>query len=275
MEFEHVRILNFEGAFRGMRNPLNSWAKSDSFFGYAPIINGSVREDLLKQVVESWAEKEKDIPKDDKRRIMKREDYQSFLKENGLFNYSRDNHIYEYAYIGPNDMGLAKKLKNAGSEHRKFLRQIIVSVDITAPLYWWKEFDTYKVGTVSNSTSTMHTLATTPITLDCFEIDDYSNGYNNEYGIINFKEENEIEYIIQYLEKLRIKYNETKDKKYWKELIRWLPESWLQKRTITFNYENLLSMGLQRDNHKLTEWHSFIEWESYLPYADQLLFFDF
>ena len=275
MEFEHVRILNFEGAFRGMRNPLNSWGKSDSFFGYAPIINGSVREDLLKQVAESWAEKEKNIPKDDKRRIMKREDYQSFLKENGLFNYSRDNHIYEYAYIGPNDMGLAKKLKNAGSEHRKFLRQIIVSVDITAPLFWWKEFDTYKVGTVSNSTSTMHTLATTPITLDCFEIDDYSNGYNNEYEIINFKEENEIEYIIQYLEKLRIKYNETKDKKYWKELIRWLPESWLQKRTITFNYENLLSMGLQRDNHKLTEWHSFIEWESYLPYADQLLFFDF
>ena len=275
MEFEHVRILNFEGAFRGMRNPLNSWAKGDSFFGYAPIIRGSVREDLLKQVAENWAEKEKDIPKDDKRRIMKREDYQSFLKENGLFNYSRDNHIYEYAYIGPNDMGLAKKLKNAGSEHRKFLRQIIVSVDITAPLYWWKEFDTYKVGTVSNSTSTMHTLATTPITLDCFEIDDYSNGYNNEYGIINFKEENEIEYIIQYLEKLRIKYNETKDKKYWKELIRWLPESWLQKRTITFNYENLFSMVLQRDNHKLTEWHSFIEWESYLPYADQLLFFDF
>ena len=275
MEFEHVRILNFEGAFRGMRNPLNSWKKSDSFFGYAPIIRGSVREDLLKQVAESWAEKEKDIPKDDKRRIMKREDYQSFLKENGLFNYSRDNHIYEYAYIGPNDMGLAKKLKNAGSEHRKFLRQIIVSVDITAPLFWWKEFDTYKVGTVSNSTSTMHTLATTPITLDCFEIDDYSNGYDNEYGIINFKEENEIQYIIQYLEKLRIKYNETKDKKYWKELIRWLPESWLQKRTITFNYENLLSMGLQRDNHKLTEWHSFIEWESYLPYADQLLFFDF
>ena len=275
MEFEHVRILNFEGAFRGMRNPLNSWVKSDSFFGYAPIINGSVREDLLKQVAENWAEKEKNIPKDDKRRIMKREDYQSFLKENGLFNYSRDNHIYEYAYIGPNDMGLAKKLKNAGSEHRKFLRQIIVSVDITAPLFWWKEFDTYKVGTVSNSTSTMHTLATTPITLDCFEIDDYSNGYNNEYGIINFKEENEIQYIIQYLEKLRIKYNETKDKKYWKELIRWLPESWLQKRTITFNYENLLSMGLQRDNHKLTEWHSFIEWESYLPYANQLLFFDF
>lgn len=273
MEFEHVRILNFEGALRGMRNPLNSWRKSDSFFGYAPIIKGSVREDLLKQVAESWAEKEKDIPKDDKRRIMKREDYQSFLKENGLFNYSRDNHIYEYAYIGPNDMGLAKKLKNAGSEHRKFLRQIIVSVDITAPLFWWKEFDTYKVGTVSNSTSTMHTLATTPITLDCFEIDDYSN--DNEYGIINFKEENEIQYIIQYLEKLRIKYNETKDKKYWKELIRWLPESWLQKRTITFNYENLLSMGLQRDNHKLTEWHSFIEWESYLPYADQLLFFDF
>ena len=275
MEFEHVRILNFEGAFRGMRNPLNSWAKSDSFFGYAPIIRGSVREDLLKQVAERWAEKERDIPKDDKRRIMKREDYQAFLKDNGLFNYSRDNHIYEYAYIGPNDMGLAKKLKNAGSEHRKFLRQIIVSVDITAPLFWWKEFDTYKVGTVSNSTSTMHTLATTPITLDCFEIDDYSNGYDNEYGIINFKEENEIQYIIQYLEKLRIKYNETKDKKYWKELIRWLPESWLQKRTITFNYENLLSMGLQRDNHKLTEWHSFIEWESYLPYADQLLFFDF
>ena len=174
-----------------------------------------------------------------------------------------------YYKIGKNDLDLMQRLIKAGSEHRKFLRQIFVSVDITAPLYWWKEFDTYKVGTVSNSTSTMHKLASTPITTDCFEMDDFSE------IIDNYKNGKLWQIIITYLEQLRQGYNEPKDKRYWKELIRLLPESWLQKRTITMNYENILNMYQQRKHHKLTEWsESFINWVRTLPYAQELLFLD-
>ena len=163
---------------------------------------------------------------------------------------------YEEFVIGKNDLELSQKLIKAGSEHRKFLRQIFVSVDITAPLYWWKEFDTYKVGTVANSTSTMHKLASTPITIDCFEHGEWIP-----------------ETTINNLERLRNCYNLTKDKVVWKKLIVNLPESWLQTRTVTMNYENLLSMINQRKNHKLTEWSvDFIQWAKTLPYAEELLF---
>ena len=214
MKFEQTQVMNFEGALRGMRNPLASWHKSDSKY--------------------DWAYGE--VP--------------AFV-------------------IGENDMGLAKRLIAGGTEHRKFLRQIMVSVDITAPLYWWKEFDTYKVGTTSNSTSTMHKLASTPITMDCFETDDYQDHLSalNERTLSTFIGEE----LIPYLEALRQKYNETKDKRYWKELIRWLPNGWLQTRTITMNYENLRSMYHQRENHKLTEWHSFCDWVKSLPYAQELI----
>ena len=172
----------------------------------------------------------------------------------------------ENTSIGKNDLELMQKLIKAGAEHRKFLRQIFVSVDITAPLYWWKEFDTYKVGTVSNSTSTMHKLASTPITIDCFEMDGFSE------IIDNFKIDLSWQTIVTYLEQLRQRYNETKDKRYWKELIRLLPESWLQKRTITMNYENILNMYRQRKNHKLAEWSkSFCDWVKTLPYAEELI----
>lgn len=182
----------------------------------------------------------------------------------------------ENTVIGKNDMELAQKLIKAGSEHRKFMRQIFVSVDITAPLYWWKEFDTYKVGTVANSTSTMHKLASTPITLDCFEMDDFEEVFSkrcDSMPIEGFWNHS----LMPYLESLRIKYNETKDKHYWKELIRLLPESWLQKRTVTMDYENLLAMCSkgQRRFHKLTEWsEAFIGWARELPYAPQLIFID-
>lgn len=173
--------------------------------------------------------------------------------------------------IGSNDLELMQKLIKAGSEHRKFMRQILVSVDITAPLYWWKEADTYKVGTVSNSTSTMHKLASTPITMDCFEMDDFSE-INIESEDFSFPITSTWKSIIDDLESLRQKYNETKDKRYWKELIRLLPESWLQKRTITMNYENILNMYWQRKNHKLTEWsESFCDWVRTLPYAEELI----
>lgn len=160
-----------------------------------------------------------------------------------------------YYKIGKNDLELAQKLIKAGSEHRKFLRQIFVAVDITAPLYFFKELDTYKVGTVSNSTSTMHKLASTPITMDCFE---------NGEMIYSFT--------VAELEMNRLKYLETKDKNEWKRLIVNLPESWLQKRTITMNYENILNMYRQRKNHKLTEWSkSFCDWVKTLPYAEELI----
>lgn len=204
MKFEHTEVFNFEGALRGMRNPLNSWKKSDSVWD----TNG---------------------------------------------NY----------VIGENDMLLAQRLIRAGSEHRKFLRQISVCVDITAPLFWWKEADTYKVGTTANSTSTMHKLKDTPITIECFEIGDYKRD--------KFVEE----LLIPYLENLRLQYKETNDKTYWKELVRWLPNGWLQTRTVTLNYENIYSMIRQRSTHKLTEWSKdFIAWAESLPYAKELLFLD-
>lgn len=180
----------------------------------------------------------------------------------------------ENTVIGENDLKLAQTLIKAGSEHRKFMRQIFVSVDITAPLYWWKEFDTYKVGTVSNSCSTMHKLADTPITKECFEMDDFEN---IEVGVQNFIISQYWFDYIECLESLRKKYNKTKDKHYWKELIRLLPESWLQKRTVTMDYENLLAMCSkgQRRFHKLTEWSkAFIDWARTLPYAQELIFID-
>lgn len=180
-------------------------------------------------------------------------------------------------FIGENDLLLAQKLIKAGSEHRKFMRQIFVSVDITAPLYWWKEFDTYKVGTVANSCSTMHKLADTPITESCFAYPPLSDRINPMAEVIRKHKMSEIDY----LERLRKEYNKTvnKDikKELWKALITDLPEGWLQKRTVTMNYENLLgicSKG-QRRFHKLTEWsEAFICWARTLPYAQEFLFLD-
>ena len=208
----------------------------------------------------------------------------SWNKSDSVFNGF--NGKIENTVIGKNDLELMQKLIKAGSEHRKFLRQIFVAVDITAPLYWWKEFDTYKVGTVSNSCSTMHKLANTPITKECFEMDDFEDmpprmfKCKDEYGD-TYEENNLCNFVsldlfwchlIDVLNDYRVHYNETKDKRYWKELIRLLPESWLQKRTITMNYENILNMYRQRKNHKLTEWSkSFCDWVKTLPYAEELI----
>ena len=225
MKFENTEVWGFKHAIRGMRNPLESWSKSDTF------INGNCGTDCSCE------------------------------------NCSQTEGIE----IGERDLFLMQKLIKAGSEHRKFLRQIFVSVDITAPLYWWKEFDTYKVGTVSNSTSTMHKLADTPITEDCFEMGGFED-FDLEAEDFNFPLKSIWAELTSDLELCRKKYNETKDKRYWKELIRLLPESWLQKRTITMNYENILNMYRQRKNHKLTEWSkSFCDWVKTLPYAEELI----
>lgn len=188
-----------------------------------------------------------------------------------------DSIFYPTVKIGENDMNLAKRLISAGPEHRKFLRQIMVSVDITGPLFWFKEFDTYKIGTTANSSSTMHTIMRNPITIDNFEMDDYSHMLSlDKYTCVHGDEAEFViddawEDVLTICNKLRDKYLETKDKRYWKELIRILPESWLQTRTITMNYENLYSIVRQRAGHKLTEWAKFIEWVSTLPYANEFL----
>lgn len=179
-------------------------------------------------------------------------------------------------FIGDNDLDLMQRLIKAGNPHDKFMRQIFVSVDITAPLFFWKEMDQYKVGTTTNSQSTMHKLSTTPITMDCFETDDYDGTlkiFDNE----PYKEDTYIDEIweddIYILETIRQRYLETKDKRYWKALIRRLPESWLQTRTWTANYEVIRNIVHQREGHKLTEWKSFIDWVKSLPYAEELIFY--
>ena len=230
MKFENIRVYNFENALRGMRNPLASWKKIDSEFGVRPRV---------------------EVP------------------EGAVITHEYENGLCEYAKIGPNDMGLAKRLIAGGSEHRKFLRQIFVTVDITAPLYYFKEFDTYRIGVTENSTSTMHKLASTPITLDCFELGDYSPELDMIDDVpLGLR----VDSFIDDLEQMRQKYLMTNDKRYWKELVRWLPNGWLQTRTVTMNYENLLSMYHQRRNHKLTEWSiDFINFIKSRPYASDFL----
>ena len=272
MKFENVRVFNFEGALRGMRNPKNSWHLSDSTFGICHI--STFCEDILPEYIYLW---HPELINDNSPEAQDRYDelFDEVLNNNLIF--SQDS-ICEYANIGPKDMKLAQTLIAGGSEHRKFMRQIFVSVDITAPLYWWKEADTYKVGTVANSTSTMHKLASKPITLDCFEIDDYDADVVER---LNDPQLVSISGIIDLLETLRQKYLETNDKKYWKELVRWLPESWLQTRTMTLNYETLAAIYHQRKNHKLNEWSgkddnrlsNFMRFINNLPYSKDLIQF--
>ena len=175
MKFNNTQIYNFEGAFRGMRNPKNSWNKSDSFFGVADLDYVNVNEEM--EIADEWVKAfhpNLNWPEDfTDEGCNLAEEYADKLIKNGVLRLNDNDNIADLALIGPQDMKLAQTLIKAGPEHRKFLRQIFVSVDITAPLYWWKEMDTYKVGTVANSTSTMHKLASTPITIDCFEMDDF------------------------------------------------------------------------------------------------------
>lgn len=162
--------------------------------------------------------------------------------------------------LGPNDLDLARRLRKAGSDHRKFIRQIFVSVDITAPLYWWKEYDTYKVATVANSTSTMHKIHSKP-----FELDDFSHDHLTENSL-KFMEK-----VIDELEKIRQKYVAEKKKEDWYDLIQLLPSSYNQMRTCTLNYETLVNIYFARRHHKLEEWHTFCRWIETLPYAKELI----
>ena len=272
MKFQNTDVWGFQHAIRGMRNPKNSWNKSDSLFEIAYIEQMEADWEVASSYVD--ANEKYDFQSEYDKYYEAQEKYADWLLKNGVLK--DQNECFSYAFIGPNDMKLAQTLIKAGPEHRKFLRQIFVSVDITAPLYWWKQMDQYKIGTVTDSTSTMHKLTSKPITLESFEIDDF-NPEIVYYEILDAQ--NDIgmlaDFIIEQLEFLRQKYLETKDKRYWKELVRWLPESWLQKRTWTANYEVLYSIVLQRGHHKLeTEWgNGFIKWCTSLPYAKDLIFY--
>ena len=162
--------------------------------------------------------------------------------------------------LGPNDLDLAKRLRRAGSDHRKFVRQIFVSVDITAPMYWWKEYDTYKVATVANSTSTMHKIHSRP-----FSIDDFSHDHMTAETLAYMQT------VVDRLEQIRLKYMEGKQKEDWYDMIQLLPSSYNQMRTCTMNYETLINIYYARRNHKLAEWHTFCDWIATLPYAQELI----
>ncbi len=215
MEFTKTSVYGFEEAIRAMRNPLESWEKSDS-------------GDVL-------------------------------LNEDDVsFGYVPNT---EYQ-IGKNDLKLMQSLVKAGSDHRKFLRQIAVWVDITAPRFWFTEFDTYKIGTTANSTSTMHTIHKKEFTIDDFEL---SSETTEECDYL-------IAEILERLNFLRLWYLDKKDKRYWRAMIELLPQSYKNTRTVSLNYEVILNMYHQRKNHKLTEWSKdFVEWVQTLPYAEELI----
>lgn len=172
----------------------------------------------------------------------------SYYDENGQF------------VLGPNDMDLARRLRRAGSDHRKFIRQIFVSVDITAPLYWWKEYDTYKVATVANSTSTMHKIHSKPFSMEDFSCD-HMTPETRAF----------METVVEKLEEIRLRYLETKSKEDWYDMIQLLPSSYNQMRTCTLNYETLVNIYYARKNHKLQEWHTFCDWIASLPYGRELI----
>lgn len=217
LKISNFEVMGWEHAIRGMRNPMNSWDKSDSL----------------------W---------------------------NGAFNYSNGTPVW---VIGNNDLILMKRLRNAGTDHRKFMRMITVYLDITAPLYWWKEFDTYKVGTVANSCSTMHKIAEKEFTYA-----DFSCEHLLGYDDLNWGDTVPLvtlECVINALNIYRQKYLETKEKAYWWQMIQLLPSSYNQKRTIMLNYEVLVNIYKSRRNHKLDEWHTFCDWIEELPYSGELI----
>ena len=223
-------------------------------------------DDCLTDVADAWMEHDLK-PENDYAAFG---EYMRWLTTEGILEECATDDVYNVAFLGPKDYTLARQLICAGNEHAKFMRQIFVSVDITAPLYWWKEFDTYKVGTVANSTSTM------PITMDIFDFDNLDvviDSYTVPHGgerITIFSDY--AEDIIDMCENLRLKFKETGDAVYWRALVQILPNAYLQTRTITMSYANLRNIYSQRKNHKLKEWHQFCEeWIPTLPYAKDLI----
>lgn len=248
IKLENCEVLGWEHAIRGMRNPMNSWEKSDSGSGC-----------LEKNV---WGAVE----------------HGTFLCEDCSATYeSKCVCSGEKQFvIGPNDHDLMMRLRNAGTDHRKFMRMITVYVDITAPLYWWKEFDTYKVGTVANSCSTMHKIADKEFTLEDFshehlcECDrEYVDILSvDPYSMPAMESTDILKTIIEGLNYFRLLYLETNDKKYWWQMIQLLPSSYNQRRKVMLNYEVLANIYKSRKTHKLDEWRDFCVWIEELPYSE-------
>lgn len=218
-------VVGWEHAIRGMRNPLNSWDKSDSEF----CILGS-------------------------------SDYEGSI--------AVDYDCEWTTYIGPNDQNLMKRLRKAGTDHRKFMRMIVVYCDILAPLYWWKEFDTYKIATVANSCSTMHTIHKKEFTLDDFSCEQLLDELVIDRNGNIVSSQASLNLTIDILNAYRKAFIDTKDKNYWWQMIQLLPSSYNQKRTVMLNYEVLANMYKSRKDHKLDEWHEFREWIRELPYSE-------
>ena len=231
IKFEKTEVVGWEAAIRGMRNPLESWEKSDS---------GTCMDTLACHSCEKNRTTECNV-------TVKPGDF----------------------IIGPKDKDLMKRLRNAGTDHRKFMRMITVYVDITAPLYWWKEFDTYKVGTVANSCSTMHCIHKKEFDISDFSCEHLTNDDYDGNGDRRFLDI--LDHTIDALNEARTSYLETKDKKYWWQMIQLLPTSYNQKRTIMLNYEVLANMYKSRRNHKLDEWHDFCDWIETLPYSQLII----
>ena len=233
IKIEKFEVLGWEHAIRGMRNPMNSWENSDSVF---------IDEDG---------------------------DWYTITGDSGPFKnvdeFSTDG---QQVYIGPNDLDLMKRLRNAGTDHRKFMRMITVYLDITAPLYWWKEFDTYKVATVANSCSTMHKIGDKEFTLDDFSHEHLFHNVNDTEMWLDIDFFNVLDNTIFYLNKARELYLDTKDKNYWWQIIQLLPSSYNQRRTVMLNYEVLANIYPMRKNHKLDEWRDFCKWIETLPYSE-------
>lgn len=220
LKISNFEVMGWEHAIRGMRNPMNSWEKSDSK------VHTCECEQWPHNIKKSFDE------------------------------------------VGPNDLDLMKRLRNAGTDHRKFMRMITVYLDITAPLYWWKEFDTYKVGTVANSCSTMHKIADKEFTLEDFSCEHLMDDGDEELAYGDWIPLHVLEHIVVVLNRQRDRYLETKDKKYWWQMIQLLPSSYNQKRTVMLNYEVLANIYKSRRNHKLDEWHTFCNWIEELPYSE-------
>ena len=236
IKIENFEVLGWEHAIRGMRNPMNSWENSDSVF---------IDEDG---------------------------DWYTITGDSGPFKnvdeFSTDG---QQVYIGPNDLDLMKRLRNAGTDHRKFMRMITVYLDITGPMYWWSEFDTYKIGTVANSCSKMHKIHAKEFTIDDFSCEHLFDRYGDPSMNLNYGYKYPkavMQDLIDILNNYRVWYNETKDKKYWWQMIQLLPTSYNQKRTVMLNYEVLANIYKSRRNHKLDEWHTLCDFIEELPYSE-------
>lgn len=270
IKVENINVFNFKGALRGLRNPLNSWALSDSDFGIANL-NWGLEDSSFDEVFDKYLEKFNISDTETEEKI------ENWLIDNGLSKYLGYNdyseHCGEYAFIGPNDLNLMERMTLAGTDESKFLRQIFISMDITAPLSFWKEFDTYKVGTVANSCSTMHTLDKKPITKDMFSFD-CPESWPNEYWDDEWPSDLKTslpDETIETLEWLRQRYKETKNKVYWRYLIDLLPDGFMQKRTVTLNYQVARAMYFARRYHKKMEWRDLCKIFADLPYAQNTI----